>query len=155
MRKRLNSRHSTWMGRTVQTSAIHRAPCHAHGHAGSKWNLIVSVIACSFDRYVLSKSDAPTACGYGDGHERDALAALDELVHEGKVRYIGSSNFDAWQVVDAEWLARRDGVTRFVSAQNRYNLLERDAEAKLAPACERYGIGIIPFFPLASGLLTG
>src|SRR5207237_2472136 len=85
----------------------------------------------------------------------ETLAALGDLVHEGKVRYIGSSNFDAWQVADADWTARRDGVTRFVSAQNRYNLLEREVEAELTPACLRYGVGIIPFFPLASGLLTG
>jgi aryl-alcohol dehydrogenase-like predicted oxidoreductase len=85
----------------------------------------------------------------------ETLAALDELVTEGKVRYIGSSNLDAWQVVEADWIARRDRRTRFISAQNEYSLLERGAEAELAPACERYGVGIMPYFPLASGLLTG
>ena len=85
----------------------------------------------------------------------ETLAALDELVTEGKVRYIGSSNLAAWQVADAEWLARTQGTERFVSAQNNYSLLDRAAEAELAPACERYGIGILPYFPLASGLLTG
>jgi aryl-alcohol dehydrogenase-like predicted oxidoreductase len=85
----------------------------------------------------------------------ETLAALDELVQEGKVRHVGSSNFAAWEVVEAEYVARRDDRTRFVSAQNHYSLLEREVEAELAPACERYGIGIIPYFPLASGLLTG
>jgi aryl-alcohol dehydrogenase-like predicted oxidoreductase len=85
----------------------------------------------------------------------ETLAALDDLVREGKVRYIGSSNFDGWQVVEADWTARRDRTARFVSAQNEYNLLDRSAEAELAPACRAYGVGILPFFPLASGLLTG
>jgi aryl-alcohol dehydrogenase-like predicted oxidoreductase len=85
----------------------------------------------------------------------ETLAALDELVTEGKVRYVGSSNFAAWQVVDADWTARTEGRTRFVSAQNRYNLLDRSAEVELVPAAESVGVGILPFFPLASGLLTG
>ncbi|MBO3085597.1 aldo/keto reductase [Cellulomonas fengjieae] len=85
----------------------------------------------------------------------ETLAALHELVVEGKVRYIGSSNFAAWQVVDADWSARTAGTTPFVSAQNRYNLLDRGAEAELVPAAEQVGVGLIPFVPLASGLLTG
>lgn len=85
----------------------------------------------------------------------ETLAALDELVREGKVRYLGSSNLDAWQVVDADWTARTAGTTRFVSAQNEYSLLQRDVEDELVPACQRMGVGLLPFFPLASGLLTG
>ncbi len=85
----------------------------------------------------------------------ETLAALDELVREGKVRYIGSSNRAAWQVVEAEHVARRDGGTRFIGAQNHYSLLARGVEAELAPACVQYGIGILPYFPLAHGLLTG
>jgi aryl-alcohol dehydrogenase-like predicted oxidoreductase len=85
----------------------------------------------------------------------ETLAALDELVREGKVRHIGSSNLAAWQVVEAEYVARQHGLTRFVSAQNKYSLLEREAERELLPACARYGIGVLPYFPLASGLLTG
>jgi len=85
----------------------------------------------------------------------ETLAALDELVDEGKVRYLGSSNFTAWQVVDAEWLARSAHGERFISAQNRYNLLERDAERELVPASLRCGVGILPFYPLAAGVLTG
>ncbi|WP_456821005.1 aldo/keto reductase [Cellulomonas sp. URHB0016] len=85
----------------------------------------------------------------------ETLAALHELVVEGKVRYLGSSNFAAWQVVDADWTARTGSLTPFVSAQNRYNLLDRSAEAELVPAAERVGVGILPYVPLASGLLTG
>jgi len=85
----------------------------------------------------------------------ETLAALDELVTAGLVRYVGSSNLAAWQVVEAEYTARSAGTVRFVSAQNRYSLLERDAERELLPACERYGVGVLPFFPLANGLLTG
>jgi len=85
----------------------------------------------------------------------ETLAALTELVAEGKVRYIGSSQFAAWQVVDADWTARSNGLEHFISAQNRYSLLEREVEDELAPACEHLGLGILPFFPLSSGLLTG
>jgi aryl-alcohol dehydrogenase-like predicted oxidoreductase len=85
----------------------------------------------------------------------ETLAALHELVVAGKVRYIGSSNFAAWQVVDADWSARTAGATPFISAQNRYNLLDRSVEAELVPAAEQVGVGLIPFVPLASGLLTG
>jgi aryl-alcohol dehydrogenase-like predicted oxidoreductase len=85
----------------------------------------------------------------------ETLAGLHELVAEGKVRYIGSSNFDAWQVTDADWTARTGALTPFISAQNRYNLLDRSAERELVPAAESAGVGILPFVPLASGLLTG
>lgn len=85
----------------------------------------------------------------------ETLAALSELVAEGKVRYLGSSQFAGWQVVDADWAARTAGSEHFISAQNHYNLLSREAEEELIPACEHLGIGVLPFFPLASGLLTG
>ena len=85
----------------------------------------------------------------------ETLAALGELVREGKVRYLGSSNFTGWQVIDADWTARAAGTERFVSAQNEYSLLEREVEEEVVPACEHVGVGLLPFFPLASGLLTG
>jgi aryl-alcohol dehydrogenase-like predicted oxidoreductase len=85
----------------------------------------------------------------------ETLAALSDLVHEGKVRYIGSSNLRAWQVSDADWIARTRGLERFVSAQNQYSLLDRGVEADLVPACRHHGVGVLPYFPLASGLLTG
>jgi len=85
----------------------------------------------------------------------ETLAALDDLVEEGKIRYVGSSNFAAWQVADADWTARSIGAERMISAQNHYSLLERGVEAELLPACRRFGVGLLPYFPLANGLLTG
>src|SRR4051794_39010755 len=85
----------------------------------------------------------------------ETLAALDDLVKAGKVRYIGNSNFTGWQIADAAWTARTRYLTPFVSAQNQYSLLHRDVEAEVIPACERFGLGFLPFFPLDSGLLTG
>jgi aryl-alcohol dehydrogenase-like predicted oxidoreductase len=85
----------------------------------------------------------------------ETLAALQELVTEGKVRYIGCSNFNGWQVADADWTARAGGMAPFISAQNDYSLIQRHAEAELLPACERFGLGVLPFYPLANGLLTG
>jgi aryl-alcohol dehydrogenase-like predicted oxidoreductase len=85
----------------------------------------------------------------------ETLAALTELVAEGKVRYIGSSNLAGWQVVDADWTARSGGYESFVSAQNEYNWLNRSAEAELLPALGHTGQGLLPYFPLARGLLTG
>lgn len=85
----------------------------------------------------------------------ETMRALDDLVRAGKVRYIGCSNYEAWQVADAQWVARAQHLTPFVSAQNQYNLLERRIERELVPACEKFGLGILPYFPLASGFLTG
>ncbi|GAA2431670.1 aldo/keto reductase [Actinomadura vinacea] len=85
----------------------------------------------------------------------ETLAALTELVREGKVRYIGSSNFAAWQVAEAAHVARETGSASFVSAQNHWSLLDRSAERELVPAAVRYGVGVLPYFPLAHGLLTG
>jgi len=85
----------------------------------------------------------------------ETLEVLDDLVREGKVRYIGCSNFSGWQIADADWCARSGHLQHFVSAQNEYSLLRRGIEAEVVPACERFGLGILPFYPLASGLLTG
>ncbi|WP_341358206.1 aldo/keto reductase [Georgenia sp. M64] len=85
----------------------------------------------------------------------ETLAALDDLVHAGKVRYVGHSNRAGWQIADAEHVARARGLTRFVSAQNHYNLLDRRAELEVLPAAQAYGLGVLPYFPLANGLLTG
>jgi aryl-alcohol dehydrogenase-like predicted oxidoreductase len=83
----------------------------------------------------------------------ETLRALDDLVTQGKVRYIGNSNFSGWQIADADWTAA--GGSRFVSAQNQYSLLERKVEFEVLPACDHFGLGFLPFFPLASGLLSG
>ena len=100
------------------------------------------------DLYQLHRPDPSTPI-------EETLSALSDLVREGKVRYLGSSNFTGWQVADAEWTSRTRGHERFVSAQNEYNVLKRDVEDDLVPALEQYGIGLLPFFPLASGLLSG
>ncbi|MDV3223217.1 aldo/keto reductase [Intrasporangium sp.] len=100
------------------------------------------------DLYQLHRPDPVTPIA-------ETLAALTELVQEGKVRYVGSSNLAGWQVVDADWTARSEGLERFVSAQNEYSLLARGVEEDLVPACEHVGVGLLPYFPLASGLLTG
>jgi aryl-alcohol dehydrogenase-like predicted oxidoreductase len=85
----------------------------------------------------------------------ETLAALGELVAEGKVRYLGNSNFTGWQIADAAHLARAAGAVPFISAQNHWSLLERGAEAEVVPAARHFGLGVLPFFPLANGLLTG
>jgi 1-deoxyxylulose-5-phosphate synthase len=85
----------------------------------------------------------------------ETLSALDDLVRAGKVRYIGHSNRAGWQIAEAEFTARMHGFTRFVSSQNHYNLLDRRAELEVTPAAEAYGLGVLPYFPLANGLLTG
>jgi aryl-alcohol dehydrogenase-like predicted oxidoreductase len=100
------------------------------------------------DLYQLHQPDPVTPL-------EETLSALDDLVREGKVLYVGCSNFDGWQVADAAWTASSGGLTPFVSVQNRYSLLDRTVEAEVTPACERFGLGILPFFPLEYGLLTG
>jgi aryl-alcohol dehydrogenase-like predicted oxidoreductase len=100
------------------------------------------------DLYQLHRPDPVTPI-------EETLGALTELVHEGKVRYIGCSNFSGWQVADADWISRTAGLERFVSVQNRYSLLDRELEDEVGPAAERFGLGVLPYFPLEYGLLTG
>lgn len=85
----------------------------------------------------------------------ETLRALDDLVRQGKVRYIGCSNKPAWEVVDAAWTAKHGGLTPFVSCQDEYSLLFRKPESELIPAMRAHGLGLLPYYPLASGLLTG
>jgi aryl-alcohol dehydrogenase-like predicted oxidoreductase len=100
------------------------------------------------DLYQLHAPDSETPID-------ETLAALDDLVRAGKVRYLGSSNFAGWQLADAAWTAQANGRTPFISAQNEYSMLHRDIDSELIPAAEAFGVGILPFFPLANGLLTG
>lgn len=100
------------------------------------------------DVYWYHFPDGVTAIG-------ETLEALDELVRAGTVRAIGQSNVSALQIEDADSVASERGLTRFVAVQNEYSLLEREAEREVLPACERLGLGFVPYFPLASGLLTG
>jgi aryl-alcohol dehydrogenase-like predicted oxidoreductase len=85
----------------------------------------------------------------------ETLRTLEDLIRQGKVLYIGCSNLPAWQVADAHWTARTNGLSGFVSCQSEYNLLARAIEKELIPALQAYGMGLLPYFPLASGLLTG
>ncbi len=85
----------------------------------------------------------------------ETLDALSNLVVSGKVRYLGHSNFSGWQIADAHWVAQTRGHCPFVTAQNNYSLLEREVAKEVLPACERFDLGMLPYFPLASGLLTG
>ena len=85
----------------------------------------------------------------------ETLRALDDLIRQGKVRYVGCSNFPAWQVMEAHWTAKSVGLNGFVSCQDEYSLVFRKPEAELMPAMRKLGLGLLPFFPLASGLLTG
>lgn len=100
------------------------------------------------DLYQLHRPDPLTPI-------EETLEALTDLVREGKVLYLGCSNFDGWQVADASWTSSTAGLASFVSVQNEYSLLDRSVEDEVTPACERFGLGILPFFPLARGLLTG
>lgn len=85
----------------------------------------------------------------------ETLRALDDLIRQGKVRYIGCSNFSAWRMVEAQWTARHLGLNAFASCQDPYSLLTRDIDQQLLPAMQAYGLGLLPAFPLASGALTG
>ena len=100
------------------------------------------------DLYQMHAPDAMTPID-------ETLRALDDLVSQGKVRYIGASNFAGWQTAAAHHVAQSRGYAPFISAQNEYSLLNRGIEKELVPACEAYGLSVLPYFPLASGFLTG
>jgi aryl-alcohol dehydrogenase-like predicted oxidoreductase len=100
------------------------------------------------DLYQLHRPDPLTPI-------EETLRALEDLIRQGKVRYLGCSNLPAWQVVEAQWMARHLGVNAFVTCQDEYSLLARDPERELLPAMDAYGLGLLPYFPLASGLLSG
>ena len=100
------------------------------------------------DLYQMHRPDAATPI-------EETLRALDDLIRQGKVRYVGNSNLAGWQAADADWTARHLGLHRFVSCQNEYSLLNREIERELIPAMRAFGLGLLPYFPLASGVLTG
>lgn len=85
----------------------------------------------------------------------ETIAALDQLISEGKIRYIGHSNFSGWQIAEAEYIAKNLGKQRFISAQNHYNLMDRRAELEVIPASYHFELGFFPYFPLNNGMLTG
>jgi aryl-alcohol dehydrogenase-like predicted oxidoreductase len=100
------------------------------------------------DLYQIHRPDPSTPM-------EETLRALDDLIRQGKVLYIGCSNHPAWQVAGAVWTSRHFGLNAFVSCQDEYSLLVRDPERELIPAMEEFGLGLLPYFPLASGLLSG
>lgn len=100
------------------------------------------------DLFQMHYSDARTPI-------EETLSALTDLVHQGKVRYVGCSNFTGWQVADAHWVSETKQLASFVSLQNEWSLLVRGIETEVLGACERFGLGVLPYFPLASGVLTG
>jgi aryl-alcohol dehydrogenase-like predicted oxidoreductase len=100
------------------------------------------------DLYQMHQTDPRTPI-------EETLRALDDLIRQGKVRYIGCSNFAAWQMTEAAWTAQTAGLSGFVSCQDEYSLIHRKPEAELLPAARHLGLGLLPYFPLASGLLTG
>ncbi|HUD50464.1 aldo/keto reductase, partial [Parvibaculum sp.] len=100
------------------------------------------------DLYQIHFPDAETPI-------EETLSALDDLIRAGKVRYVGSSNFTGWQLVEAWYIAEKRGYAKFISAQNHYNLLDRKIETDLVQAANAYGASVLPYFPLASGMLTG
>jgi aryl-alcohol dehydrogenase-like predicted oxidoreductase len=100
------------------------------------------------DLYQMHRADAAVPV-------EETLRALDDLVRQGKVGYIGCSNYAAWQIADAAWTSREHHLNSFISAQNRYSLMSRDIEKEVVPAVTHHGLGILPYFPLESGLLSG
>jgi aryl-alcohol dehydrogenase-like predicted oxidoreductase len=100
------------------------------------------------DLYQLHRADPATPI-------EETLSALDDLVREGLIRYAGVCNLAGWQVADAVWLSRNNSWAGVIAAENHYSLLEREAERDIIPACQRFGLGVLPYFPLANGLLSG
>lgn len=123
---------------------------------GASRRYIVSAVEASLKRlktdwldlYQVHRPDALTPI-------EETMRALDDLVRAGKVRYIGCSNFSAAQIVEAQWAARHFGLNAFISAQDEYSLLKRDLERENVGVMRNYGLGLLPYYPLASGLLTG
>jgi aryl-alcohol dehydrogenase-like predicted oxidoreductase len=143
--------------RDIVLATKFRQPMNAEGTlAGASRRYIMTAVEASLrrlrtdwiDLYQLHFPDPLTPM-------EETLRALDDLVRQGKVLYIGCSNLPAWEVADAHWIARTQHLDGFISCQDEYSLVVRDAERQLIPAAKRYGLGLLPYFPLASGLLTG
>lgn len=126
-----------------------------HGKGGSRKHIMDSVEGSLkrlrteyIDLYQIHRQDPETPVD-------ETLRALDDVIKSGKVRYIGCSNYDAWRISDAIWTSEHLGLARFVSSQPEYSMIVRDIETDILPACANYGLGILPYFPLAHGFLTG
>ena len=126
-----------------------------HGKGGSRKHIVDALEGSlrrlqtdHVDLYQIHMQDPETPI-------EETLRALDDMVRDGKVRYIGLSNFDPWRIADAQWTARHHGYTPFISSQPEYSMLERGVERAVLPVSENYGLGTLPYFPLAHGFLTG
>jgi len=139
----------------IATKFGHRRAVGPSEQGGSR-NYIMKAVDSSLrrlntdyiDLYYLHFADTETPI-------KETLRALDDLVRTGKVRYIGCSNFDAWQLCEAMWTSKLHNLESFVVVQERYNLLDRSIEPEMVPCCQSYGVGVIPWGPLAGGFLTG
>ncbi|KAF0815162.1 L-glyceraldehyde 3-phosphate reductase [Andreprevotia sp. IGB-42] len=128
----------------------------AAGLKGASRRYIFSAVEASLQRlrtdwidlYQVHRPDPATPI-------EETVRALDDLVRSGKVRYVGLSNYAPWQVVEAQWVARELGAAAFIASQDEYSLLSRQAEAERIPVLQQYGLGLLPFFPLAGGFLSG
>lgn len=126
-----------------------------HGMGGSRKHIVDALngsltrLATDYvDLYQMHSPDPSTPL-------EETLRALDDLVRAGKIRYIGCSNFAGWQIADAFWISELNGFAKMCSAQPEYSMLERTIEREVLPSCGRFGLGILPYFPLAHGFLTG
>lgn len=125
-------------------------------HAGASARWVAEAVEGSLRRLGTDRIDLYQQHGPDPNVPiEETLTALDRLVRDGKVREIGNSNFSGTQIDEAESVSQRDGLARFVSAQNHFNLLHREPLHDVVPACAQHGLGVLPYFPLASGLLTG
>jgi aryl-alcohol dehydrogenase-like predicted oxidoreductase len=123
---------------------------------GGSRRYIMQAVEASLSRLGTDYIDLYQMHRYDDETPIDeTLRALDDLVQQGKVRHFGSSNYAAWQITDAAWTSHSEHLNRYTSVQNRYSLLTRDIEKDVVAVCEKFGLGILPYFPLESGLLTG
>jgi len=139
----------------IATKVFHKVGEGPNDHGASRQHIMAGVEDSlrrlqtdHIDLYQIHRWDAETPI-------EETMQALDDLVRAGKVRYVGASNFSGWQLTHANAVAELQGWARFVSIQPHYHMLEREIEKELVPACSYFGIGILPYFPLAGGFLTG
>ncbi len=143
-------------GKWVIATKVHGSMGDDVNQSGSHRVNIMSAVEASLKRlgtdyidvYYLHRWDASTRIA-------ESLRALDDCVRQGKVRYIACSNFEAWRVCEALWTSAELGLEEFVCAQPLYNIVNRDAEVELLPFCQKYGVGVVPYSPLARGVLSG
>lgn len=148
----LKGRRNRWV---VATKVFHPTGTGSNDRGASRYHIMQGIDASlarlqtdHIDLYQIHRWDETTPI-------EETLRALDDLVRAGKVRYIGASNFAAWQLARANVLAELRGWTTFVTIQNHYHMLERELEREVLPYCQASGVGILPYFPLAGGFLTG